>query len=162
MVDDQARIEMTLDWIRLATASTKGHFCSVLISNIYWLTSLSTDSTITFSYLRIFPDPLLFHQSFISLQRDALSCGIFLFGNFFVFAVALSLSWNLLRHAAPSLGISVCLCLLFWCLLWVMANRFWSIRLGSLALASRSRFRYFLLLHAFSFIGFQVCLSPFC
>ena len=69
---------MTLDWIRLATASTKGHFCSVLISNIYWLTSLSTDSTITFSYLRSFLKPLLlFIIHYISLQRDALSCGSF-------------------------------------------------------------------------------------
>lgn len=28
----------------LATKPTKDHFCSLLISNIYWLTSLSTDS----------------------------------------------------------------------------------------------------------------------
>ncbi len=30
----------------LATKPTKDHFCSLLISNIYWLTSLSTDSAI--------------------------------------------------------------------------------------------------------------------
>ena len=106
------RIEMTLDRIRLATASTKGHFCSVLISNIYWLTSLSADSTITFSY----PRSSRIHFFFIN-HSYLISEMLFRVGSFFS-EISSCLRWPvrfpeiLLRHAAPSLCSSVCLCLL--------------------------------------------------
>ena len=38
--------EITLDWCFSRNLTAKGYFCSLLVSNIYWLTSLSTDWTI--------------------------------------------------------------------------------------------------------------------
>ena len=53
--------------------SVKGYFCSFLVSNIYWLTSLSAVSTLPFYYPRLSSAIHIYY--FLSLKRDVLICG---------------------------------------------------------------------------------------
>ena len=52
----------------------KGHFCSFLVSNIYWLTSLSTDYERSMIHY-FHSTSQIFLSFFFSLKREALICG---------------------------------------------------------------------------------------
>ena len=144
-----------------STASTKGHFCSLLISNIYWLTSLSTDSTITVSYL----DPSANH--FFTLHIPSAGCSFvweFLLGKFFVFALAIKrfqISFASARkRPVYHLLLILLLALLTWYWLSVRTQSVRSTCFGSLAIASRIhvRFPFLLLCRPLFYQGFRfVC-----
>ena len=49
--------------LNVSLRTVEGHFCSVLLSNIYWLTSLSTDSMLAF-FSNIHPSSFVFQIPF--------------------------------------------------------------------------------------------------